>query len=264
MKIIIHNYYKYNLKSNLFIFLLEYRNRIIIENSNLKKNGDDAYYIFDSFKFCKYRLNLSNFRNLNFEILLDGKSLYNNKAGICYFDFINKNEIKLLTKYEYNKNYTLTQKKRRTSSIKFWHLYWNSLHYLSYNYPDNPSDENKNQIINLVNKMKKNGIACSLCRGHFNKWCINNDIQKYVNNKNNLISFFINLHNDVNLRNKKKIFSRDEVNKIYLNFDYSYLLKYKLDVLSLFKNNKLDNLPDIINSQTRHILLDEFDIIKFA
>lgn len=170
----------------------------------------------------------------------------------------------MLTKDEYNKNHELIKNNRHKSSIKFWHLYWNSLHYLSYNYPDNPSEENKNQIINLVNKMKMNGIACSYCRGHFNKWCINNNIQKYIDNKNNLISFFINLHNDVNLRNKKKIFSRDEVDKIYLNFDYSYLLKYKLDVLSLFKNNKLDNLPDIINSQTRHILLDEFDIIKFA
>ena len=40
-------------------------------------------------------------------------------------------------------------------SIKLWHLYWNSLHYLSYNYPEDPSLENKEQILNLINKMRK-------------------------------------------------------------------------------------------------------------
>ena len=149
-------------------------------------------------------------------------------------------------------------------SIKFWHLYWNSLHYLSYNYPENPSLENKEQILNLINKMRKNGIACSYCRSHFNKWCVKNDIKKYIDNRDNLISFFINAHNDVNNRNNKKILSKNEIDKIYLNFDYNYLLKYGLDVITLFNNNKLDNLPDIINTYTRHILLDEFNIIKFA
>ena len=160
------------------------------------------------------------------------------------------------TKYDILKK--IINKKR---SIKFWHLYWNSLHYLSYNYPENPSLENKKQILNLINKMRKNGIACSYCRYHFNKWCTKNDIKKYIDNRNNLISFFINAHNDVNNRNNKKILSRNEVDKIYLNFDYNYLLKYGLDVITLFKNNKLDNLPDVINSYTRHMLMDEFNII---
>ena len=112
--------------------------------------------------------------------------------------------------------------------------------------------------------MKKDGIKCSYCRAHFNKWCNNNDIKNYINNKNNLIEFFINVHNDVNKRNNKKIFSRDEVNNIYVNFNYDNLLKYKLDIIKLFLNNNLDAFPDIINSYTRNILLDEFNIVKFA
>ena len=264
MKIIIYNYYKYNFKCNLIIYLLKYNKRITINSSKLKKDGNNAYYIYNPFKYCKHKIYLTTLKHLKIEILLDNKSLFSNKTGICYFDFINKNNIKILTKNEYNKDMSLLRRNKYKSSMKYWHLYWNCLHYLSYIYPDNPSNDNKNQIIILVNKMKKNGIKCSYCRRHFNKWCSNNDIQKYVNNKNNLISFFINLHNDINLRNKKKIFSKDEVDKIYLNFDYNYLLKYKLDVLSLFKKNKLNILPDIINSQTRYILLNEFDIIKFA
>ena len=86
-------------------------------------------------------------------------------------------------------------------------------------------------------------------------------LENILTSRNNLISFFINVHNDVNNRNNKKIFSRNEVDKIYLNFDYNYLLKYGLDVITLFKNNNLDNLPDIINSYTRQILMDEFNIL---
>ena len=264
MKIIINNYYKLKLNSKLTIFLLEYKKRFTIDSAQFEKNGYDAIYKFNEFKYCKYRINLSNFKNVDYEIIFNNKSLCNIKAAIFYFDFVSKDNIHILTKNEYNKNELLIKKNRHKSSNKFWHLYWNSLHYLSYNYPENPSLENKRQIINLISKMRKNGIACSYCRSHFNKWCVKNDIKKYIDNRDNLISFFINAHNDVNNRNNKKILSRNEVDKIYLNFDYNYLLKYGLDVITLFNNNKLDNLPDIINTYTRHILLDEFNIIKFA
>ena len=36
----------------------------------------------------------------------------------------------------------------KKSAIKFWGLYWASLHYLSYIYPTNPTDEQKNKYIN--------------------------------------------------------------------------------------------------------------------
>ena len=34
--------------------------------------------------------------------------------------------------------------KVKKSAIKFWHIYWNCLHYVSYIYPDNPTDIQKN------------------------------------------------------------------------------------------------------------------------
>ena len=119
MKIIIHNYYKFKLRSKLIIFLLEYKKRIIINNDQLEKNGYDAIYKFNDFKYCKYRMNLSNFKNVNYEIIFNGKTLCNSKTPIFYFDFVNKDEIFILTKNEYNKNELLIKKNRHKSSNKF-------------------------------------------------------------------------------------------------------------------------------------------------
>jgi|SaaInlStandDraft_6_1057023.scaffolds.fasta_scaffold24363_1 hypothetical protein len=97
-----------------------------------------------------------------------------------------------------------------------------------------------------------------------NRWCTKYKIEDYCNNKDDLIKFFIDLHNNVNDRNNKKILSIDDVNAIYLNFDSEYLKKYGLNINKLWENKIIYKLPEIINSYTRHILLDEFQIIKFA
>ncbi len=157
--------------------------------------------------------------------------------------------------------------KIKKSAIKFWGLYWASLHYLSYIYPDNPSNiqkEQKEQIYKLIEIMKNNGILCARCRHHFNVWCNKNDINLFDNNKNDLINYFINLHNDVNKRNKKRIVDRKEVDLIYIDFNDKILIEYKLDIKKLFEENRIYELPDIINTFTRQQLLVEFGIIDFA
>lgn len=264
MKIIIKDYFKFKIRSNLIIFLLEFKRRIIVKFEDLKKEGDDAYYYINNFQYCKYKINLNNFKNINYQIIIDNKILVSHKTPILYFDLINKDSIKMLTKDEYNESQKLLKNNRYKSSIKFWHLFWNCLHYLSYNYPENPNSEDKKQIINLINKMKKDGITCSYCRAHFKKWCFKNDILNFIDSKDNLIIFFINLHNDINNRNEKKILLKSEIDKIYLNFNYNILVNYGLDIINLFEKRKLDKFPDIINGYTRHMLLDEFNIIKFA
>jgi len=157
--------------------------------------------------------------------------------------------------------------KIKKSAIKFWGLYWASLHYLSYIYPDNPSNiqkEQKEQIYKLIEIMKNNGILCARCRHHFNTWSKNNDIKLFYNNKNDLINYFINLHNDVNKRNKKRIVDRKEVDLIYIDFNDKILMEYKLDIKKLFEENRIYELPDIINTFTRQQLLVEFGIMDFA
>ena len=90
MKIIIHNYYKLKLKSKLTIFLLEYKKRFIIDSDKFEKNGYDAIYKFNEFKYCKYKLIYPNFRNVDYEIIFNDKSFCNIKTAILYLTLLIK------------------------------------------------------------------------------------------------------------------------------------------------------------------------------
>ena len=84
------------------------------------------------------------------------------------------------------------------------------------------------------------------------------------NSRNELIVYFINLHNNVNLRNKKPLFNRNQVDEIYLNFNDSNLIEYKLNIKKLYNEGAIYKLPDIINSFTRQKILKEFGLMEFA
>lgn len=132
---------------------------------------------------------------------------------------------------------------------KFWRLYWNSLHYLSYLY----EPIHKNQVIKLIDKMKTNGIKCTKCKTHFNQFTQNYDINNYLNNKNDLINYFFILHNNINNNN----FSIHDLNKLYTNFDDTELKSYGIDIHLLLNMNKLEKLIDIINTTLYYRLLIE-------
>lgn len=132
---------------------------------------------------------------------------------------------------------------------KFWRLYWNSLHYLSYLY----KPIHKNQVIKLIDKMKTNGIKCAKCKSHFNQFTQNYNINNYLNNKNDLINYFLILHNNINKNN----FSMNDLNKLYSNFDDTELKSYGIDIQLLLNMNKLDKLTDIINTTLYYRLLIE-------
>ena len=132
---------------------------------------------------------------------------------------------------------------------KFWRLYWNSLHYLSYLY----KPIHKNQVIKLIDKMKTNGIKCTKCKNHFNQFTQNYDINKYLSSKNDLINYFLILHNNINKNN----FSINDLNKLYINFDDTELKSYGIDIQLLLNMNKLVKLIDIINTTLYYRLLIE-------
>lgn len=252
-------------------FLSRTFGNLIIDNINKNRKITIKYYDFTrinridakitlSLKPDKYKLYLTSNKDIEFEIKSNDKILLNENKNKVYFTINNNYTITSLNQDSFIKTNN-TKKLTRDTNIKFWHLYWNSLHYLSYNYPISPTNSDKDQIVKLLDRMKSDGITCGFCRKHFNMWIKKNKIQNYYNNRNNLITYFINLHNNVNINNNKKIFIRTEVDEIYLNFDYNYLVRYGLNIIELFNSGTISKLPDIINTKTRHILLHEFNVI---
>ena len=93
---------------------------------------------------------------------------------------------------------------------------WTFLHTITLNYPNNPSEDDKQNHKDFFHNLK-NFIPCPNCKEHYN---IN--LQKYpidvnLESKEKLVKWLINIHNEVNIKNNKKVYSYDEVIKLYDN-----------------------------------------------
>ena len=96
---------------------------------------------------------------------------------------------------------------------------WLFMHSISFQYPENPTEEDKNNYKVFFESLK-NTIPCPKCREHYSENLKQKPIQ--LNSRDELIQWVIDIHNEVNKKNSKKIYSRQEVEKLYLSkFNYS-------------------------------------------
>ena len=262
MNIIINNYYEKIKQLNINIYIVELEKHQKINDLNSTRCGNNLIYKLHSLDNSYQILNSSNIE-FKLGIMIKNKLIFNNTIKQLNFKIIN-NIIKIFDNNEFNKLRNNHRKNVNKSGIKFWNIWWYCLHYISYLYPDKPNSSDKKKIINLVNKMKDDGIHCGKCKYHFTEWCKKNNIIKFINCKNDLIEFFINLHNDINKRNQKIIYSRSKVDEIYNNYNDQLLLDYGIDIKILMRNNTLFELPVIMNRDIRQKLLKEFNIVNFA
>jgi hypothetical protein len=89
---------------------------------------------------------------------------------------------------------------------KLWNGVWNILHYLSYSIKNNDDIEKLSTCINTLI------LPCEHCQKHFVHY---KSVHPFPNDRESIIHWFIDLHNDINVRNKKKTFTRHEVDAIY-------------------------------------------------
>ena len=96
---------------------------------------------------------------------------------------------------------------------------WIFLHTITFNYPDFPTNDDKNKYKNFFTLLKYT-LPCDACKQHFS-----NNLIKYpltdsvLSSKNNLMKWLFNIHNSVNKMNNKKLFTYKEFidyyNKLY-------------------------------------------------
>ncbi len=91
---------------------------------------------------------------------------------------------------------------------------WFVIHTFALNYPDNPTYEDKRVMEEFFNNLKYS-IPCKKCKIHYRQRLERNPIVNYLDNKQSLFKFTIDLHNQVNKSLGKKIYSYDEVVEIY-------------------------------------------------
>ena len=94
---------------------------------------------------------------------------------------------------------------------------WLALHYISIGYPNNPSDNDKQNYKNFF-LLLKDVLPCKICSLHYEK-----NLEKLpltdeiLNNKESFIKWVIDLHNDVNQMLGKKIINYDDAINILSN-----------------------------------------------
>lgn len=95
---------------------------------------------------------------------------------------------------------------------------WLFLHTITLNYPTNPTFEDKENYKNFFISLK-NVIPCKNCAKHYSENLNNFPIDDSLNSKEDLVKWLIDNHNKVNVKNKKREYSYDEViekyNKLY-------------------------------------------------
>jgi len=91
---------------------------------------------------------------------------------------------------------------------------WFSLHSISFNYPLSPSIEDKNNYKKFFLSLQET-IPCSVCKKNYKRHIIEYPIDNFLDNRQKLVYWVIDIHNMVNSEIGKKILSYDNVIKKY-------------------------------------------------
>ena len=91
---------------------------------------------------------------------------------------------------------------------------WFSLHTMTFNYPENPTEIDKRNYYDFFINLK-NVIPCAKCSQHYGEHLENNPLSPNLDKKELFVKWLIDLHNDVNKSLNKRLYSYDEVIKIY-------------------------------------------------
>jgi hypothetical protein len=141
---------------------------------------------------------------------------------------------------------------------KYFHIIWNLLHLISVEYPNIPTDHQKQKSIEFITNLKK--FSCSSC-GTKKYIPTENEINNAILSKNNFIQFLIDYHKNTNEKNRRfnininnNIYTVDTIIQKYKDNDYTTYFKniYDIDVEKLIIDGNLnllyDKLIDIKNN----------------
>ena len=87
---------------------------------------------------------------------------------------------------------------------------WTFLHTVTLNYPNNPTKTDINNYEKFFKSLQPI-LPCPKCSINYKKHFTKSPIRPHLKNKETLVKWLINIHNDVNKINNNKIWTYDEV-----------------------------------------------------
>ena len=114
---------------------------------------------------------------------------------------------------------------------------WKSIHYISLNYSNNPSQKTKSRYKKFFTSLK-DVIPCSECKKHYTETLILIPLDNcYLKNRTNLFNWTVKIHNRVNKLKNKPILSYKNALLLYTNNNQNniYNILYVLIILIILK-----------------------------
>ena len=91
---------------------------------------------------------------------------------------------------------------------------WTFLHTITFNYPNNPSVQDKQNHFIFFDTLK-HVLPCEKCKKHYKE--NSKDLKDNLNSRDDLVKWLIDIHNDVNIKNNKPAWSYADVYNKYQN-----------------------------------------------
>ena len=89
---------------------------------------------------------------------------------------------------------------------------WTFLHTITFNYPNNPSEKDKQNYYTFFDSLKY-VLPCDKCKKHYRD--NSRDLKDNLNSRDDLVKWLIDIHNDVNIKNNKSVWSYADVYNKY-------------------------------------------------
>ena len=93
---------------------------------------------------------------------------------------------------------------------------WTFLHTVTYNYPENPTEDDKRNFYNFFVNLQY-VLPCEKCKAHYKQNIKKYDLKNNLDSRQELVKWLIDLHNDINRDNGKPVWSYSEVYNKYQN-----------------------------------------------
>jgi hypothetical protein len=97
---------------------------------------------------------------------------------------------------------------------------WKFLHAMSFAYPENPSAEHKQAVLNLFASLKYL-LPCGECCAHYCSSYDSDTLKKSLGSKDEFSKWLVDFHNSVNLRLGKPIYEYNDARQYFLSEEAS-------------------------------------------
>ena len=160
-----------------------------------------------------------------------------------------------------------------------FHLMWLFFHSFSFAYPEKPSEEYKMETANfIVNVIPQNLGGCGGCQNDYKKYIAKLNIFRIVSSKQELSTFFVDLHNHINnIKFEKKYYTLNEENKIiiltngkekisapvFFNYEDVKSNYEQRDYITLLEAKFNINMFNLIDNNSLSLFYDDFNKIDF-